>query len=339
MVQGSARGRVPSARRPGRRHPRAVASPVPSCEEAGSAARFELGAGVAAERRGVGDGAVASRAMKCTAVGPGNRGIEMKRPIGDRRQRGNRRAARTVERRQERTLGGGAGHGHRVIERRQQIAHARVVGANLDGEHALRRCWQHLVRRQDCGDVAGEAEPLQSSDREDRRVGVASVAPLAASASGSRVGSTKAACARARPLASAPKAVSIWVRRSAAAWLAPRSAAEAVRSALLVKAPSAPCPAAWAAAERAWNLEKLSASVPYSPLPLMASPSGAVTLPVTSAGTTGTSVLVKGTWNRRPPEILVGSDSLNAWAISAGVCPVSAARPGSMSLTFWRARA
>ena len=84
----------------------------------------------------------------------------------------DRRAARAVEHREHRMLGGHAGRGRRMVDGGKPAAHLRIVGAAFDADRALADGRQHLVLRHRRADMR-EAEPLQPGQRQQGRLDLA----------------------------------------------------------------------------------------------------------------------------------------------------------------------
>ena len=97
-------------------------------------------------------------------------GAQMQPVAVDRRQRGDRRVAGGVERRQERTLAADRAAGPGMVDRRKQIRRLDVIGAAFDPDRALGRGRQHVVDRDRHADIVA-SQPRKARRREQRRVG------------------------------------------------------------------------------------------------------------------------------------------------------------------------
>ena len=89
---------------------------------------------------------------------------------GNARMAGDRGAAGALEHGEEGALGRERGGGLRVIDSSDERQRARIIGAHLDGDDALSDRGEEFLDRQHGGGGVRSPEPLQSGEREHRRV-------------------------------------------------------------------------------------------------------------------------------------------------------------------------
>src|SRR6185437_10713368 len=119
--------------------------------------------------------AVAANVVRRLAVRPRDQAAEFERVARDRRMAGDRRLARAVERGEEGALAGERRERLGVIDARQRLARARIVGPRLDADGALADGGEKLVDAHDRRGVRLKAKTLQAGEREQGRVGLAGV--------------------------------------------------------------------------------------------------------------------------------------------------------------------
>jgi hypothetical protein len=115
--------------------------------------------------------------MGGAAVGLDDDAGEPKASGLDPRQRADRRPARSVERGQERPLGGKRGPGFAIADRGKHGTGSRVAGPGGDGDGALPGRRRPRVGIDQAGDPARQAEPRQTCGAEQDRIGTAVVQP------------------------------------------------------------------------------------------------------------------------------------------------------------------
>src|SRR5712691_7903403 len=140
------------------------------CEKICAGAALELATGVGAERGGVARRAVPRGLEGFAAVGFGDQAMEVEPAATKRRMTSDRRAAGTIEHRQEGTLGRKLHRRFGIADRVEESAGPGIVRTRLDGDDALADRRNEFVDRKDGRRSAREAEAFQSGEREQRRI-------------------------------------------------------------------------------------------------------------------------------------------------------------------------
>jgi hypothetical protein len=108
-------------------------------------------------------------------IGPGVATDEVELTVLNPRERTDRRAATATRRGEEGALGLDRKPGIGVVDLCRQTQKALVVGADLESDSPLTRCWRHERRVQPLGDSIAATEPLKPGDRQDQGVRLAAV--------------------------------------------------------------------------------------------------------------------------------------------------------------------
>ncbi len=137
---------------------------VPTTAPFGSVPAHGLGVRFAAEALGF---------HHAAAVGARDQRAKPEAAVDDFGERGDRRAARSVETGEQRPLGGDAACARGVVDRLQEAPGRVVRGAALDADGTLAGGRQHVLGRQDFRRRVGLAEALEAGHGEQRRIDLA----------------------------------------------------------------------------------------------------------------------------------------------------------------------
>src|SRR5664279_4160841 len=139
-------------------------------KESGAGLRFEFASSFAAYHDRILTQARSGDIVRGGPIRPRDQPAEVNSFAGNIGMPADRRLAGAVEHTEERTLAGKRDRGVGVIDARQQFARARVVRARFDADRALPDRRQKFFRAHDLGRVLDQTEPLQSGERQDRRI-------------------------------------------------------------------------------------------------------------------------------------------------------------------------